>query len=547
MKKAKPLSPKILELIDKRNKLFKNGAEKKELEEIDQAISKREAEINYILIKDNFGKFKDDPEKINIQEVWKTINRCWPKNSPALPSAKLNHVGKMFLDPAELKALLGKEYLERLRMRPLRPDLQSIEKRKNQLFEIKLKLAEANQSKMWTLKQLEAAIDDLKMNKTRDNDGLINEIFKKGVIGQDLKASLLIMFNKIKQERLIPVFMNVANITTIPKKGSKLSLENERGIFRLSVLRSILMRLIYNDKYDVIDNNMSDSQMGARKKKGCRNNIFIVNGIIHEVMTSKSKEPVLLQIYDFKQMFDAINLKQAIGDIYDAGVDDDHLSLLYHANRDVKMSVSTSSGLSERQTIKDVVLQGDTWGSILASVQVDSIAKEVEKSGVGFKYKNTLPITMLGLVDDVIGITPADHRAQQLNSILKVKTAEKRLQFGVKKCKTMLVEKRTRHEGAVVDRCATLSVDEWNISHKHDIAKNENTLVEKYMGQVNMQKTNTCKYLGFVLSDKGDNTINIHAMRNKSIWIVRKILTRLDTLHLQNYYFECAIIFLNVF
>ena len=352
VKKAKPLSPKILELIDKRNKLFKNGAEKKELEEIDQAISKREAEINYILIKDNFGKFKDDPEKINIQEVWKTINRCWPKNSPALPSAKLNHVGKMVLDPTELKALLGKEYLERLRMRPLRPDLQSIEKRKNQLFEIKLKLAEANQSKMWTLKQLEAAIDDLKMNKTRDNDGLINEIFKRDVIGQDLKASLLIMFNKIKQERLIPVFMNVANITTIPKKGSKLSLENERGIFRLSVLRSILMRLIYNDKYDVIDNNMSDSQMGARKKKGCRNNIFIVNGIIHEVMTSKSKEPVLLQIYDFKQMFDAINLKEAIGDIYDAGVDDDHLSLLYHANRDVKMSVSTSSGLSERQTIK---------------------------------------------------------------------------------------------------------------------------------------------------------------------------------------------------
>ena len=154
---------------------------------------------------------------------------------------------------------------------------------------------------------------------------------------------------------------------------------------------------------------------------------------------------------------------------------------------------------------------------------------------------------MLGLVDDVIGITSADHRAQQLNSILKVKTAEKRLQFGVKKCKTMLVEKRTRHEGALVDRCATLSVDEWNISHKHDIAKNENTLVEKYMGQVNMQKTNTCKYLGFVLSDKGDNTVNIHAIRNKSIWIVRKILTRLDALHLQNYYFECSIIFLNVF
>ena len=108
------------------------------------------------------------------------------------------------------------------------------------------------------------------------------------------------------------------------------------------------MRLIYNDKYDVIDNNMSDSQMGARKKKGCRNNIFIVNGIIHDVMTSRSKEPALLQIYDYKQMFDAINLKEAIGDIFDAGVVNDHLSLLYKANKDVRMAVNTHAGLSER-------------------------------------------------------------------------------------------------------------------------------------------------------------------------------------------------------
>ena len=48
------------------------------------------------------------------------------------------------------------------------------------------------------------------------------------------------------------------------------------------------------------------------------------------------------------------------------------------------------------------------------------------------------------LVNDVIGITTADHRGQQLNSILKVKTAEKELQFGVKKCKMMLDEKNTR-------------------------------------------------------------------------------------------------------
>ena len=99
---------------------------------------------------------------------------------------------------------------------------------------------------------------------------------------------------------------------------------NQRGIFRVPVLMSILMRLIYNMKYNVIDKNMSDCQMGARKKKGCKNNIFIINGIIHEVRKSVKMKPVLLQIYDYAQMFDSIDLEQAIIDIYDVGVKDDY-------------------------------------------------------------------------------------------------------------------------------------------------------------------------------------------------------------------------------
>ena len=132
------------------------------------------------------------------------------------------------------------------------------------------------------------------------------------------------MCNKIKEKRMIPKFMIYANITTVPKKGNLSNLENERGIFRVDVIRSILMRLIYNDIYPEVDKNMSDSQMGGRKGKGCRNNIFIINGIIHDVIMN-AKKPILLQIYDYKQMFDSINLQQAISDVYEAGLKDEKL------------------------------------------------------------------------------------------------------------------------------------------------------------------------------------------------------------------------------
>ena len=61
--------------------------------------------------------------------------------------------------------------------------------------------------------------------------------------------------------------------------------------------------------------------------------------LIHHVMKNIKNKPVVLQIYDYAQMFDAINLKEAISDIFDTGFKDDALSL-----------VNTPSGLSERQT-----------------------------------------------------------------------------------------------------------------------------------------------------------------------------------------------------
>ena len=123
------------------------------------------------------------------------------------------------------------------------------------------------------------------------------------------------------------------------------------------------MRLIYNTKYPEIDRNISDCQMGARKGKNCKTNIFIINGIINDVMKSKRMKPVLLQIYDYAKMFDSKNLKKAISDIYDAGLKDDNLVLIHKANEEVNMAVNTPSGLSERQMIKTTFLQGDTWYS----------------------------------------------------------------------------------------------------------------------------------------------------------------------------------------
>ena len=239
---------------------------------------------------------------------------------------------------------------------------------------------------MWNMSDLYIVFKNLKINISRDNDGYINKNFRPGCVGEDLKRSILLMMNKLKKEQIAPFLFLIANITTIPKHGSKILLKNERGIFRVSVLRNIFMRLIYNQEYPTIDQNMSDSNIGGRKNRGCRNHIFIVNGIIHDVMNTVKNNPVVIQIYDFSQMFDAIKLEEAICDMFDVGVQNDNLNLLYKSNKDIYMAVKTPYGLSERKIITSSVLQGDTWGPSFVSVQVDQICKDAEEMGHIYKY-----------------------------------------------------------------------------------------------------------------------------------------------------------------
>ena len=154
--------------------------------------------------------------------MWRLYKKLWPKTGVSVPTAKKDHRGKMISTPRGIKKLLVKEYKDRLRSRPYRPDLQQLKKRRKRIFKLKMKLAKAKKSSDWKMEDLDKALSNLKNNKSRDYDGYINEIFKINVIGDDLKKSLLLMFKKLKSKKMIPCFMNFANITTVPKRGSRL-------------------------------------------------------------------------------------------------------------------------------------------------------------------------------------------------------------------------------------------------------------------------------------------------------------------------------------
>ena len=127
----KPLKESISKLIDERNCLLRNKSENvKKISEISNLIANEEAKENRDIIMDNFKNLSENPENINLQQMWKLCKKLWPKTGTTLPTAKRNHMGKIVTCPRDIRNVLAKEYKDRLRSRPVRPDLRKMMKRK---------------------------------------------------------------------------------------------------------------------------------------------------------------------------------------------------------------------------------------------------------------------------------------------------------------------------------------------------------------------------------------------------------------------------------
>ena len=212
----------------------------------------------------------------------------------------------------------------------MHPKMKVAKNMREKVIKLKLKMAKKTLSKPFEMEELEKIFKTQKSGKARDPSGIYRDIFKPSIIGYNLKLSLLVLCNDIKKQGKVPNFMLQTTISTIPKKGSQTELKNETGIFLVNSVRSLLMRLLFNSESAMVDKNMSESNIGGRKNKSCVNNIWVINSIIHEQLSSKTNKPLLFQQYDYQQMLNSMNLKEACGDFYDFGLTRKFKSELKH-------------------------------------------------------------------------------------------------------------------------------------------------------------------------------------------------------------------------
>ena len=163
---------------------------------------------------------------------------------------------------------------------PINKEYEDYKKTREELCLKRLEECSKIKTPEWTISDVTTVLTQLKAGKSKDAYDLPNEIFKPSVAGKDLILAITILMNRIKNELSYPVLLEVCNVTNLYKrKGERTSFNSYRGIFRAPVLANILDKLLHNDEYENVDENLTDGNVGSRKRRNVRDNLFVVNAV----------------------------------------------------------------------------------------------------------------------------------------------------------------------------------------------------------------------------------------------------------------------------
>ena len=195
-------------------------------------------------------------------------------------------------------------------------------------------------------------------------------------------------------------------------------------------------------------------------------------------------------------------------------------------------------GKTERKDIHNVITQGDVFGPIFCSKQVDTFGQECLKENKHtYLYRGEVEIPPLSMVDDLLCVSECGMETAKMHAFIKLKTDTKKLQFGASKCKKLHVGKYKEDF-----KCQALKIDDW----KEVEIMNEETGVDDIAdicdGEEIMEEKQEEKYLGDVISVDGRNIKNVKARVAKGKGIAKKILTILEGIPFGDFYFETAVL-----
>ena len=453
------------------------------LKALKEKMKEEEEETYFRKLKKTCDEIKKDG-KFNSGGFWKAKKRMEKKKEDG-NHAVLNTKGDLVTSNESILEAYKEYYEDLLTMTNRRtklPENADVVGKVEEKFNKIMETAQKQTPMQITEETVRNVLSTLKRKKARDNEGWNNEMLLDG--GDEMVKSLVEMTNQFMKEYEIPEPWDHMIIKSIHKKGEKEDLTNKRGLFLTNIISKFFEKTIDQSCAVKFDRH----QNGGQKRRGPADNWIILHAQIDE--SKRLRKPLYLFFADLVKCFDRLWLKDCLNDLYDCGMRERELGLIYKLNQKALFRVATPAGLTEEVEVEEIVKQGTVYGPKLCCASTGKINQGLDEIEV--IYPN-VSIQAMTYMDDIEGGGSAKFVKAVMENC-RMKEIEKLWEFSEKKSKWMCISNRKKNT--------------------------EDLEVEVRQGVLG--KTDVYKLLGNMVNDKGNMDDQLKYMEGKLGGLIRE-------------------------
>ena len=186
---------------------------------------------------------------------------------------------------------------------------------------------------------------------------------------------------------------------------------------------------------DTLQQNISKFQNGGMKGKGVVDNLFILRDIINHA--NYLVKELWLTFYNIGKCFDSLWLEDCINSLWDLGVRDDALCLIYLMNIKGTVTIKTPFGDTDSLFLSNFVKQGTVPGPVLNNCSLNKLSTD----SIGYNF-GSVQLKSVEFVDDLADPNRDKPSAQESNAVLQAIQHEKRLTFSAEKCELLKINSK---------------------------------------------------------------------------------------------------------
>ena len=215
---------------------------------------------------------------------------------------------------------------------------------------------------------IEKIISKLKNKYTPDMQGLTNVIIKN--MGKEMATSIAKIIELVQSEAVAPSEWEELKILSLHKKGSKLDLNNRRGIFISSIISKIFEKSRMEIMHEALNKNISRFQCGGLEGRSTLDHLLTLNAVIdyHSYLGA----PTYIFFADAYKCFDKLDLYDCVKELGKM-VGWKEALLALRLNENGKAVVVCPAGTTNYIEIKENVRQGTIYGPKLCGIVTDKI------------------------------------------------------------------------------------------------------------------------------------------------------------------------------